>query len=201
MKRTAFVKNLAMAITSASVMLVGNVASAQVINIDGIEYNLGEQIFSTGGNVEATILEGNPSASFISELRLFNSLETNGDFTLIGTSQQVGTTVNLGIFPSGEELFFGIYVPNNDQTYLLGPANRNPNNIIHAGVATLPSGVINVTFEDSENGGDFSYNDVQFQVSGAVSTRSQSVPEPGTFLGILFAGGIGISKLKSGKKL
>ncbi|KZL48823.1 MULTISPECIES: hypothetical protein [Cyanophyceae] len=200
MTTTAFLKNLAMATTGATFMVLGSVTSAQAITIGGIEYTLGEQIFATGGNVEATILEGNPNTSFISELRLFSSLDPNGAFTPIGTNKEVGKTVNLGIFPSGQELFFGIYVPNNDQTYFLGSADRNPDNIIHAGLATIKLGVINATFEDDQNGGDLSYDDVQLQVNGAISTNPQSIPEPNTVLGVLFAGGVGISKLKFSKK-
>jgi hypothetical protein len=204
MKTTAFVKNLAMTITTASVLLVGNVAAAQVITIDDIEYTLGEQIFSTGGNATVEILPGNPLATFTSDLRLFFSLDPSQGFTAIGNSQEIGKIVDLGTFPTGQELFFGINVINTDQTYFVGPGERNPGNIIHAGLANLAPGVINVTFEDGENGGDFTYNDVQFQVRGAVSTSPvntpQSVPEPTTFLGVFLAGGMGLSQLKSRKK-
>ncbi|MDB9372476.1 hypothetical protein [Nodularia sphaerocarpa] len=200
MMTTAFLKNLAMATTGATFMVVGSVASAQAITIGGIEYTLGDKIFSTGGNVEATILEGNPNASFISELKLFISLNPSEGFTPIGTSKEVGKTVNLGTFPSGQELFFGIYVPDTNQTYFLGSADRNPDNKIYAGLATIAPGVINATFEDSKDEVVFTYNDVQFQVIGAISTNPQSVPEPNTFLGVLFAGGVGISKLKFSKK-
>lgn len=189
-----------MVTTGATFMVVGSVASAQAITIGGIEYTLGEQIFATGGNVAAKIIEGNPNASFVSDLQLFSTLDPNGAFTLIGTNQEIGKIVDLGIFPSGQELFFGIYVRNTDQTYFLGSADRNPDNIIHAGLATIAPGVINATFEDGENGGDFSYGDVQLQVLGAISTNPQSIPEPTTFLGVLFAGGLGISQLKFRKK-
>ena len=200
MTTTSVLKNLAMATTGATFMVLGSVASAQAITIDGIEYTLGEQIFSTGGNVQVSILEGNPNAGFVSELQLFFSLDPNGESTLIGTNKEFGKTVDLGTFPSGQELLFGIYVTDTDQTFFLGSADRNPDNVIHAGLATIAPGVINATFEDSIDEPVFSYNDVQFQVSGAVSTNPQSVPEPTTFLGVLFAGGVGISKLKFRKK-
>ncbi|HYW20161.1 MAG TPA: PEP-CTERM sorting domain-containing protein [Nodularia sp. (in: cyanobacteria)] len=200
MTTTAFLKNLAMATTTATCMVLGSVASAQAITIGGVEYTLGEQIFSTGGNVEAKILQGNPNASFTSDLRLFISTDPNGAFTPIGTTQEVGKTVNLGIFPSGQELFFGIYVPDTNNTYFLGSADRNPDNKIYAGLATIAPGVINATFEDSKDEVVFTYDDVQFQVIGAISTNPQSVPEPTTFLGVLLVGGVGISKLKFNKK-
>jgi hypothetical protein len=204
MTTTAFVKNLAMTITTASVMLVGNVAAAQVITIDDIEYTLGEQIFSTGGNATVEILQGNPLASFTSDLRLFFSLDPSEGFREIGTSQEIGKIVDLGTFTTGQELLFGISIRDTGETYFVGPGERNPGNIIHAGVATLATGVLNVTFEDGLNGGDFTYNDVQFQVRGAVSTSplntTQSVPEPTTFLGVFLAGGMGLSQLKSRKK-
>ncbi|MCC5639945.1 PEP-CTERM sorting domain-containing protein [Nostoc sp. CHAB 5844] len=191
MTRTAIFKNLAMAAAGATFIVAGSVTSAQAITIGGIDYTLGGQIFATGGEVEAEILPGNPNAIFTSELRLFDSFDPNSEFTVVGTNRDIGRTVNLGSFEAGQELLFGIFVRNTQQTYFLGPASRNPDNFTHAGVATIAPGVINGTFEDLFRGGDRSYNDLQFQLRGAVSNNPPPVPEPTTMLGLLFAGGFG----------
>ncbi len=173
-----------MATVGAAFLVAGTVSSAQAADVGG-------RIFSTGGNVEAEILQGNPFASYTSELRLYSSLNPNGNFTPIGTNRQVGRIVNLGSFPSLEELLFGIYVQDPGQTYFTGLASRNPDNTIHAITTEISPGVINVSFEDLPNGGDQSYNDLNFQLRGSVA--SEPVPEPATILGTLTAICLGIA--------
>lgn len=173
-----------MATVGAAFLVAGTVSSAQAAG-------LGKQIFSTGGNVEAEILPPNPSALYTSKLRLYSSLNPSGNFTAIGTNRQVGEIVNLGSFPSLQELLFGIYVQDTGQTYFIGPASRNPDNTIHAITTDISPGVINASFEDLPNGGDNSYNDLNFQLRGGVA--SEPVPEPATILGTLTAICLGIA--------
>ncbi|MFN2455863.1 MAG: hypothetical protein ABR577_16765 [Pyrinomonadaceae bacterium] len=115
------------------------------------------------------ILQGNPAAAFTSEIRLLSP----GPVRTVGTNRQVGTVVNLGSFPSGTELVFGIVVNDTFQpgtfTYSMGPAARNPDGVVHADVSCLGNGTSNVSFEDGYAGGDNSYNDVQFQVRAAAA--------------------------------
>jgi hypothetical protein len=83
-----------------------------------------------------------------------------------------GTTWNLGKFTPGQELIFSDTA--NGKTYYTGPASRNPDKMIH-GAITLKNATGTyhkylVTFEDSWNGGDKDYNDLEFYVNGNVST-------------------------------
>lgn len=83
-----------------------------------------------------------------------------------------GTTVNLGKFSQGQELIFSDTA--NGQTYYTGPASRNPDGIQHAAISLKNNGTYHrylVTFEDFWQGGDKDYNDVEFYVSGNVSTQ------------------------------
>lgn len=84
-----------------------------------------------------------------------------------------GTTWNLGKFTAGQELIFADTA--NGKTYQTGPASRNPDKIAHAAITLKnTTGTYHkylVTFEDFWNGGDKDYNDVEFYVSGNVSTQ------------------------------
>lgn len=85
-----------------------------------------------------------------------------------------GTTWNLGKFSVGQELIFTDTA--NGQTYYTGPASRNPDGFTHAAISlkNLTGGTYHkylVTFEDFWQGGDKDYNDLEFYVSGNVSTQ------------------------------
>ena len=60
--------------------------------------------------------------------------------------------------------------------FYMGPAGRNPDNVIHALRTTLGPAHFFVGFEDIFGGGDTDYNDVRFEIDGGV------VPEPSTLL-------------------
>ncbi len=82
-----------------------------------------------------------------------------------------GTNWSLGTFPKGTELIF--YDIANGKTYYTGPASRNPDKLAHAAISFKNSGTHHrylVSFEDYWNGGDKDYNDLEFYVSGNVST-------------------------------
>ena len=124
----------------------------------------GGMVFSTGAEVTVEILQGNPAAIFQNEIRLLAP-----DARVIGSFREVGKTVNLGTFPAGAELVFGILVQDSIQpgtfTYSMGPGSRNPDGVAHADVACLEDGKkADVSFEDGFNGGDMGFNDVRFQV-------------------------------------
>ena len=131
------------------------------------------------------------SAAFDSDLSLYDSglaLELGS----IALASETGKIVvfdpsSLG-FAVGDELVFGIFVINTNFDYFMGPASRNPDNVIHAGVDMISANTFIVGFEDLFNGGDLDYNDMRFKFSGGV----RSVPEPGT-LGLLGAGLLGLA--------
>lgn len=122
---------------------------------------LGGLVFAQGREVEVEILPGNPNASYTSSLFLSVSGKPPVNF---GTSRQAGKITKLGTIPVGTELTFFIIVQQTGDTFFMGPADRNDDGVAHAVVSCLPEGKANVAFEDLRNGGDRSYNDLQFQV-------------------------------------
>lgn len=78
-----------------------------------------------------------------------------------------GYTVNLGMFTSGTELVFSIYVQNTGYTYYTGPGSRNPDGLVHAAITNLGNGDYVIGFEDLFGGGDKDYDDVNLVITGA----------------------------------
>lgn len=151
---------------------------------------IGGQLFSTGGDVTVEVLPA--SAGFTSELHLFSP----GPDRFIATNRDVGTIVDLGSFPIGEELLFGIFVRNTGITYFMGPGSRNPDGIPHAGVEVLGAGHAIVGFEDLFGGGDRDYDDNVFRFRGGIvdeppPSGGPAIPEPGSaaLIGLGLLGG------------
>lgn len=103
-----------------------------------------------------------------------------------------GSTVVLGggySFGVGEEVLLGLFVHNeydntgnqwktqdaDDFTYFSGPMSRNKDNRFHLLITDLGGGTFQFRggWEDTQNGGDEDYNDVEFEISGVTVT-----PEP-----------------------
>ena len=149
--------------------------------------SLEAMLFATGGDVEVEVLPA--SAGFTSELHLFSP----GPDRFIATNRDVGLVANLGAFPAGEELLFGIFVRNTGITYFMGPAARNPDGVPHAAVDFLGPGDAIVGFEDLFGGGDRDYDDNVFRFRGGLAPEpGVPIPEPGT-LGLL---GLGLAGSK-----
>jgi hypothetical protein len=113
----------------------------------------GGQLYSSGEVV--TVRIDAASAGYTSELWLYSP----GTPQKIGTNREWGKTVQLGTFPAGTELVFGIYVQNTGHTFKMGPGSRNPDGLIHAKVTSSGGGVASVGFEDLYGGGDQDFND------------------------------------------
>ncbi|MGH2416164.1 MAG: PEP-CTERM sorting domain-containing protein [Microcystaceae cyanobacterium] len=170
---------------------------------------LGGQLFSTGGDVSVKVLPS--EARYTSTLFLLDPNQGGVKRDLV-TNRDIGTVVNLGSFASGVELMFGIqvHVPkkhghdnhnmdnhNMDKIFMIGPSWRNPDNVAHAMVDSLGTGVFNVGieanvgFEDKFGGGDLDYNDNVFQFRGKIAQdppTPKSVPEPGMLVGVMAIG-------------
>jgi hypothetical protein len=125
---------------------------------------LGGQLFGTGGPVTVEVLPA--EAGYTSELRLCQPGEAQ---VTLATNRGVGRVIPLDTFPSGTELVFCIYVLDTRQTYYMGPASRNPDNVIHAAVDATGQGEAIVGFDDSWNAGDRDYNDNMFRFTGVTS--------------------------------
>jgi hypothetical protein len=115
----------------------------------------------SGGEMEEIIVTClGKYAAFTSQLYLDNNN------TFICDSADVGTVVNLGYWPVGEELVFRLDVDNTGYSYYTGAAERNPDNIEHAVVEPQEDGSIFFGFEDLHNGGDMDFDDCNFSVTG-----------------------------------
>ena len=140
---------------------------------------LGEQLFYTGG--EVTVVSLPVSSGYLSELGLYDS--TFARVTYLMNDEPNDTTVtfdpaDFGFF-IGDELIFGIRViDDGNREYFMGAAARNSDNVLHAGVDSIGSGMFVVGFEDLFGGGDLDFDDNRFQFEGAVAPTA--VPEPAT---------------------
>ena len=131
---------------------------------------LGGQLFSSGSRVEVQVLPA--SAGFTSELWLFEP----GPAKRLATNRDIGTVVDVGTYPAGFELVFGIKVLNTGDTFLMGPGSRNADGIPHAVVNFLEPGRAQVGFEDLFGGGDRDYNDNMFEFRGGIVEEPPSGP-------------------------
>lgn len=166
-------KTVSIVTVGATFIALGTVSKTQAATIGG-------QLFSTGENVEVQIIGAAPHTAFTSTLYLFSP--TN---QYIGTNWQSGKVVNLGSFPVGQELVFGIFVQNTGNTFLMGPGFRNADGVAHAAVSFLTPEIANVAFEDLWGGGDRSYDDNIFQFRGGISPTP---PVPPTLTGFTLNG-------------
>jgi VCBS repeat-containing protein len=129
---------------------------------------LGGQLYGTGGTVTVEVLPAD--ANDTSELRLCSP----GQERLIATNREVGRVVNLGSFPSGEELIFCIVNLVHGDKFFMGPASRNPDGIEHAVVDQIGPTTAIVGFEDVFGGYDRDFNDNRFEFSGVVPEPNRS---------------------------
>ena len=140
---------------------------------------LGDQLFYTGGNVTVESLP--VSSGFTSELGLYDSSFVR--VLNIMNDEPPGVVVTFDPasfgFLAGDELIFGIRViDDGNREYFMGPASRNADAVLHAGVDNLGGGIFVVGFEDIFGGGDLDYDDNRFQFEGAITPTA--VPEPAT---------------------
>lgn len=148
----------------------------------------GGKIYSTGGDVKVKIYP--PSASYNSEIRLY-LIDPIADI-LITTSQNpssIGKTFTIANVAAGQELLFGIQVLNTGNLFLMGEAARNPDNVIHAKTEWTGANTVKVHFEDlheTKEKSDHDFNDVVFDVSGAIT----AAPAPAG-LALMAIGGLG----------
>lgn len=140
-------------------------------------------IVAETGNVTATYL--GHTAKISNDLYLSSPSNSLG-LLFNNHTTLVGTTFNLGNFTAGTELIFRLHAHESRfgvgpaRDYYTGPAYRNPDEIAHAIVdAAYGPNTTYVGFEDVFGGGDLDYNDLQFSFT---NTRSESLPEPATFL-------------------
>jgi Big-like domain-containing protein len=133
---------------------------------------LGDQLFSTGGEITVEVLPS--TAGLLSELRLYNA---DGTFTPLATNREVGRVVTLPARPRDEELVFGIFIAARNHTFKIGPGERNPDGLVHARVQTTGERQFDVGFEDLINGGDRDYDDNVFRFRGGLAPNRVPVAD------------------------
>jgi len=145
---------------------------------------LGATLTYTGGDVTVESLP--VSSDFTSELGLYDApggTLLTSPFLLLDEPSGVMVTFNpftdFGI-SIGSVLAFGIFVQDTGDTFFMGPATNNPDNVIHAEVDDIGGGSFVVGFEDLINGGDEDYDDNRFQFTGGIAQNG--VPEPTSLL-------------------
>jgi ribosomal protein S30 len=166
-----------------TLLAIGAALALGVLAAPASAATIGGQLFATGGPVRVTVLSA--SAGFTSQLFLRNP---DGSRTPIAYNTEAGRTVELGTFPAGQELVFGIHVLNSGYDFLMGPGNRNPDGLAHAAVTEVGTRTFDVGFEDFINGGDRDYNDNMFRFTGELAPnrpptaddQSVTVPEDGS---------------------
>ena len=124
----------------------------------------GGQFYAGEGNVVVQIMQ--PVSFFTSNIVLFSSDPDQNRVVGKSTSYKAPPT-DLGSFPLGTELVFGIVVDQTSQVYEMGPSSRNPDGLFHAKVRCLGDGEAEIAFEDKD---DFDYNDVVIHI--------QTLPAP-----------------------
>ncbi len=119
----------------------------------------GAKIKANGGHVIIKVMDAD--AGYTSHLYL-----TSPDNRFIASNRDAGTIVNLGIYPVGTELIFSIQVQDTGYEFFTGPAERNPDNELHAAAYIPPQGTAIIGFEDLHGGGDQDFNDNVFRFLG-----------------------------------
>ncbi|MCH7760847.1 hypothetical protein IIA15_05515 [candidate division TA06 bacterium] len=79
-----------------------------------------------------------------------------------------GFTVNLGRFPIGTEVIFFLHNPRPgyEGTFFTGPAERNPDGVVHAIITEVGFQTWQIEWEDWLGGGDRSYDDCVCEIKG-----------------------------------
>ena len=152
-------RRLLLAVAASATLALG--AAAAPASADEI----GGQLYATGGTIELDVRA--PVARLDSDLFLLAPDGTRG--ATIATNRDAGKHVTLGPFPAGQELVFGIDVPEIGATFLMGPGDRNPDGLAHARVVAVGERTFDVGFEDRLGGGDLDYDDNSFRFTGNLS--------------------------------
>jgi hypothetical protein len=162
---------------AAAVAWVGMLVCAAGASAQASTPGLGDQLFSTGGQITVEVLSASTSAD--SHLRLYDA---DGTFTPIATNRQLAHSGTLPARPAGGELVFGIFVPPHrshpaGMTFKMGPGDRNPDRLAHAKVTKIAEGRFEVGFEDTFDGGDRDYNDSVFRFTGGLLANRAPVAD------------------------
>jgi len=186
MRMVSRMKALAWATVLGGALFSAQPASAALIMGGTLDY--------AGGEVTVTTLP--VSSGYTSELGLYDSSFTLVRFLALDEPAGVSVTFDPSDdgFGVGDELIFGIRVLNTGDTFFMGPASRNADNVIHNRVITdFDAGVYGigtyVGFEDLFGGGDQDFDDNAFLFTGGIT----AVPEPVTI--VLLGIGLGAARL------
>lgn len=155
--------------TNTAIHFGGTCQKLVVVGTNQITSFFGGQLISRGGDITVEILKND--AGWVNQLWVFSGPPYT-NFLYIGQNNEVSKVVNIGSYPAGTEVPFGIIVfgqnPAHTNTYLIGPGSRNFDHQVHAMVTNLCDGVADVGFEDQtfgESPCDWDRNDTIFRFS------------------------------------
>ena len=130
---------------------------------------LEQTLIATGGDVVVTFVSN--GAAMASELWLDGDDGDELGAIFNNWTTAIGTSMNLGSFSEGTELVFKLLVEQTGDAFYTGPANRNPDGLVHA-VLESATGKVLVGFEDLFGGGDLDYDDLVFAFTNVMPTDS-----------------------------
>jgi len=171
-------KKALFAVFTAAFLFAGT-AKAYTYDLSGLS------LFVVNPEEQVTVSFLSRDASYT---HLLGSNLTTG--TLIDSGNPISSALDLGLFSSGTEIIFDLYVNNTQQTFFSGDASRNVDGVVHAGIDTTFFGnnTVAIGFEDLLlKNTDNDYNDVVFKVS---NVSVSAVPEPSTYA--LMLAGLGL---------
>lgn len=153
----------------------------------------GGYLVSTGGDILVQIM---PSlANFTSELHLFYP-----ERRYLTTNRDTRGVINLGSFPLGSELTFGIFVRDTGNIFMMGPGDRNPDGIPHASVQIIRPGVVIVEFKDVWGEQNKDYENSMITVENPILDVAKPLAQPATTRDNLVFGNFNVSKVSKRKQ-
>ena len=130
---------------------------------DGYDENPAARLIVTDASGLIIVTYTGADSSYYDDLSVISPF---AQFVATGMQTAPGAQFEFGPFPVGTEIVFGIHVQNTGDAFESGPAERNPDGVVH--VATTYEGgcAWRIGFEDLFGGGDRDYNDAQLTVRG-----------------------------------
>jgi hypothetical protein len=108
-----------------------------------------------------------------------------------------GTTYDLGTFPAGTEIEFGLDVTTTGNVWYDGPGSRNTDGVVHAYMVNNYEGLADTTYvgfeDESYPGGDFNYGDELYAFTG-VAASTPDASSTMTLLGMGVTALVGVSR-------
>ncbi|OCQ95658.1 hypothetical protein BCD67_09735 [Oscillatoriales cyanobacterium USR001] len=142
-------------------------------------------IVSTGSDILVQVM---PSvAKFTSELHLFSP-----ERRYITTNRDTRRVINLGSFPVGTELIFGIVVRETGKTFMMGKEDCHSDGFPHILIQIIRPGVAVISFKDFAEEKNENVDNSMSESEIAIADILEYVPQPFTAKGNLVFGNFNV---------